>query len=62
MLLGAVSVAGAAVLVVLSFASRIGGLIGHRGQRMLLRFMGLILAAVGAEVLLAGVYTFRPQR
>ena len=62
MLLVAVSVVGAAILLVLLSADRVGGLIGDRGQRILLRFMGLILAAVGAEVLLAGVYTFVPQR
>jgi multiple antibiotic resistance protein len=60
MLLIAVTVVGAAILLVLLSANRVGGLIGYRGQRILLRFMGLILAAVGAEVLLAGVYTFVP--
>ena len=62
MLLIAVSMVGAIVLVVLWSAHRVGALIGYRGQGILLRFMGLILAAVGAEVLLAGVYTFVPQR
>jgi small neutral amino acid transporter SnatA (MarC family) len=62
MLLIAVTVVGAAILLVLLSANRIGGLIGNHGQRILLRFMGLILAAVGAEVLLSGVYTFVPQR
>lgn len=62
MLLVAVTVVGTAILAVLLSANRVGGLIGARGQRILLRFMGLILAAVGAEVLLAGVYTFVPQR
>jgi len=61
-LLAAVAVAGAAILTVLFSANRISRLIGDRGQRILLRFMGLILAAVGAEILLAGVYTFVPQR
>jgi multiple antibiotic resistance protein len=59
-LLGAVTVVGAAILTVLSSASRVGGVIGAQGQRILLRFMGLILAAVGAEVLLAGIYTYVP--
>ena len=59
-LLIAVGVVGAAIALVLASAARVGGLIGYRGQRILLRFMGLILAAVGAEVLLAGIYTFRP--
>ncbi len=62
LLLVAVTVVGTAILVVLLLATRFGGLIGARAQRILLRFMGLILAAVGAEVLLAGVYTFVPQR
>jgi multiple antibiotic resistance protein len=60
MLLIAVVVVGAAIGVILASAARLGRLIGYRGQRILLRFMGLILAAVGAEVLLAGVYTFVP--
>lgn len=62
MLLIAVAIVGSAILVVLLSANRLGGLIGYRAQRILLRFMGLILAAVGAEVLLAGVYTFVPRR
>jgi multiple antibiotic resistance protein len=60
-LLAAVGVVGVAILLVLLSADRVGGLIGDRGQRILLRFMGLILAAVGAEVLLAGVFTFVPR-
>ena len=59
-LLGAVTVVGAAILAVLLSANRVGSVIGSRGQRILLRFMGLILAAVGAEILLAGVYTYVP--
>ncbi len=59
-LFGAVAVVGAAILTVLLSANRVGGVIGARGQRILLRFMGLILAAVGAEVLLAGIYTYVP--
>jgi multiple antibiotic resistance protein len=59
-LLGAVTVVGAATLGVLLSAHRVGGVVGSRGQRILLRFMGLILAAVGAEVLLAGLYTYVP--
>jgi multiple antibiotic resistance protein len=61
MLLIAVVVVGAAIGGILACAPRLGRLIGYRGQRILLRFMGLILAAVGAEVLLAGVYTFVPR-
>jgi multiple antibiotic resistance protein len=59
-LFGAVTVVGAAILVVFLSGNRVGRVIGSRGQRILLRFMGLILAAVGAEVLLAGIYTYVP--
>ncbi|MGH9322748.1 MAG: MarC family protein [Vicinamibacteria bacterium] len=62
MLLIAVGVVGAAIAVALASATRLGVVIGHRGQRILLRFMGLILAALGAEVLLSGIHTFAPQR
>ncbi len=61
MLLIAVVLVGATIALILLSASRLGALLGVRGQRILLRFMGLILAAVGAEVLLAGVYTFVPR-
>jgi multiple antibiotic resistance protein len=60
-LLLAVVVVGAAILTVLLSANRVAGVIGSRGQRILLRFMGLILASVGAEILLSGVSTFVPQ-
>ena len=52
---------GTTIALILLSASRLGGLLGVRGQRILLRFMGLILAAIGAEILLAGVYTFVPR-
>jgi multiple antibiotic resistance protein len=61
MLLVAVFMLGMIIAVILLSASRLGTLLGIRGQRILLRFMGLILAAVGAEILLAGVYTFVPR-
>jgi multiple antibiotic resistance protein len=61
MLLIAVVLVGVTIGIVLISAARLGRLIGLRGQRILLRFMGLILAAVGAEVLLAGVYTYVPR-
>jgi multiple antibiotic resistance protein len=60
-LLIAVFLVGATIAAILVSASRLGSLLGTRGQRILLRFMGLILAAVGAELLLAGVYTFVPR-
>ena len=46
MLLGAVTIVGLAILVVLLSANRVVGVIGSRGQRILLRFMGLILAGL----------------
>jgi multiple antibiotic resistance protein len=58
MLLIAVLTVGATIAIILALATRLDSLIGSRGQRILLRFMGLILAAVGAELLLAGVYSF----
>lgn len=61
MLLIAVGVVGAVIALALASSARLGNVMGHRGQRILLRFMGLILAAVGAEVLLSGIYTFTPQ-
>ena len=61
MLLIAVVSVGAIIGIVLATAARLGNVIGSRGQRILLRFMGLILAAVGAQILLAGVYTFVPR-
>lgn len=62
MLLVAVVTVGATIAIILMSAARLGSLIGSRGQRILLRFMGLILAAVGAEVLLAGLHAFVPRR
>lgn len=61
MLLLAVLLVGATIAFILLSASRLGTVLGMRGQRIFLRFMGLILAAVGAEILLAGVYTFVPR-
>ena len=61
MLLFAIVSVGATIGIILVSAARLKSLIGSRAQRILLRFMGLILAAIGAEVLLAGVYTFVPR-
>jgi small neutral amino acid transporter SnatA (MarC family) len=55
MLLLAVSAVCPLVLVVLFSANRVGGLIGYHGQRILLRFMGLILPGGGTEVLVGGI-------
>jgi multiple antibiotic resistance protein len=60
MLLTAVVVIGGSTLLTLSSAAWLGRKIGGRGQRILLRFMGLVLAAVGAQVLLSGLHTFTP--
>ena len=60
-LLVAIGVVGATIGVALGMATRLSRVFGPRGQRILLRFMGLILAAVGAEILLEGVYTFEPE-
>jgi multiple antibiotic resistance protein len=57
-LLIAVVAVGLSIAVILASATRLAGLVGYRGQRILLRFMGLILAAVGAQLLLSGVYSF----
>lgn len=59
-LLIAVVIVGIVIGIVFASASRIGKVMGARGQRILLRFMGLILAAVGAEILLEGIFTFVP--
>jgi multiple antibiotic resistance protein len=59
-LLAAVLVVAVIILVTLSSAGWVSKNVGRRGQRIFLRFMGLILAAVGAQVLLSGLYSFRP--
>ena len=52
---------GLVVRQVLSLSSNwIGERIAARGQRIFLRFMGLILVSIGAELLLTGVRTFLP--
>jgi len=50
------------VLLTLCSSGWLGERIGPQGQRVFLRFMGLILAAVGAEMALLGVHTFVPSR
>ncbi len=61
MVLGAVLVIATVTFLTLSSAAWLGRKIGDRGQRILLRFMGLILAAVGAQVLLSGLHSFAPD-
>jgi multiple antibiotic resistance protein len=56
--LGAVLVTVIALRICLSFASQIADRLGGRPLRILTRFMGLILVAVGAQFLLAGFTGF----
>lgn len=56
----AVAVTTGVLLVTLLSSSWIGERIAARGQRIFLRFMGLILVSIGAELLLTGVRTFLP--
>jgi multiple antibiotic resistance protein len=56
----AVAVTSAVLLVTLLSSNWIGERIAARGQRIFLRFMGLILLSIGAELLLTGVRTFLP--
>jgi multiple antibiotic resistance protein len=60
LLLVAVLVVAVTTLIVLSSADWVSLKIGRRGQRIFLRFMGLILAAVGAQILLSGLHSFTP--
>ena len=48
----------AVLFVTLLSSNWIGERISARGQRIFLRFMGLILVSIGAELLLTGVRTF----
>jgi multiple antibiotic resistance protein len=57
-----IGVVGVIVLLTLCSSGWLGERIGPQGQRIFLRFMGLILAAVGAEMALLGVHTFVPSR
>ena len=56
--LGAVFVMVVALRISLAFASQIADRLGGRPLRILTRFMGLILVAVGAQFLLAGFSGF----
>jgi multiple antibiotic resistance protein len=62
LMLVAVLVAAVTTFVTLSSAHWVSKKIGRRGQSIFLRFMGLILASVGAQVLLSGLYSFGPIR
>ena len=56
----AVAVTSVVLLATLLSSNWIGERIAARGQRIFLRFMGLILLSIGAELLLTGVRTFLP--
>jgi multiple antibiotic resistance protein len=57
-----IGVVGVIVLLTLRSSGWLGERIGPQEQRIFLRFMGLILAAVGAKMALLGVHTFGPSR
>jgi multiple antibiotic resistance protein len=61
LLLGAVLIVASTTLVVFSSADWVSKKVGRRGQHIFLRFMGLILAAVGAQILLTGLHNFVPR-
>ena len=54
----AVAVAGLVLLAVLLGADRVGRSLGGHGQGIVLRFMGLILVAIGVQMVLTGVHRF----
>jgi multiple antibiotic resistance protein len=62
LLLVAVFVVAVTTFVILSSAGWMARKVGRRGQGIFLRFMGLILAAVGAQVLLSGLHSFALDR
>jgi multiple antibiotic resistance protein len=43
---------------VLLLSQGVHGLLGPLGQKLLLRFFGLILVAIGVQFILAGAYEF----
>ena len=55
---GAILVTGLAVYLTLRSAGWTQRHFSARGQRILIRFMGLILVAVGAQLFLSGVWSF----
>jgi multiple antibiotic resistance protein len=55
----AIAVTGLILYLMLLSASWLSDRVGPRGQSIFLRFMGLILVAVGAHLLLSGVVSFR---
>ena len=55
---GAILVVGVVIFITLRSAEWLQRTISERGQRIFLRFMGLILVAVGAQLLLSGIHSF----
>ena len=55
---GAILVVGLVIFLTLRSAEWLQRKISARGQRIFLRFMGLILVAVGAQLLLSGIHSF----
>lgn len=56
---GAILITGLVIFLTLYSAAWVQKKISARGQRIFLRFMGLILVAVGAQLLLSGIYSFK---
>ena len=54
----AVGIAAAVLLVTLLGADRIGGRVSGHAQGIILRFMGLILLAIGVQMVLTGIVHF----
>jgi multiple antibiotic resistance protein len=54
----AVGITTVVLFVTLYFAGWLGRMVSPRGQRIFLRFMGLILVSVGAQLLLTGTRAF----
>lgn len=58
LVLAAIAVTALVVWITLSLSGRLQTRIGSRGQAIFLRFMGLVLVAVGAQLVLTGVHDF----
>jgi multiple antibiotic resistance protein len=58
MVLVAIAVVAGVVWLVLSLSGWLQQHLGARGQAIVMRFMGLVLVAVGAQLVLAGVGDF----
>jgi small neutral amino acid transporter SnatA (MarC family) len=54
----AVAVVAAVVWLVLALSGVVQRRIGTRGQAIVIRFMGLVLVAVGAQLVLGGIAEF----